>query len=119
VSPLDPADLARMRERLKAMAAELRSLEEASRESAQTVELDQSRQGRLSRMDALQGQAMSIAARDRRRTEIGRIEAALARIEAGRFGECIECGEPIAPKRLELDPGTPLCIACASAAESG
>lgn len=118
MSPLGPAELARMRERLQTMAAELRSLAATSRESAQTVELDQSRQGRLSRMDALQGQAMSIATRERRRAGLERIEAALARIDAGSFGECVECGEPIAPKRLQLDPATPMCIDCASAAES-
>jgi DnaK suppressor protein len=115
----EAAELVRMRERLQTMGADLRALDEASREAGQTVELDQSRQGRLSRMDALQGQAMSIAARERRRAKLQRIEAALARIEAGSYGDCVECGEPIAPRRLELDPSTPLCIGCASEAESG
>jgi DnaK suppressor protein len=119
MSPLDATELTRMRERLLTLAAELQELEESSREAAETVELDQARQGRLSRVDALQGQAMSIAAQERRRVERSRIEAALARIDAGIFGDCVVCGEPIAPQRLELDPSTPMCITCASEAESG
>jgi DnaK suppressor protein len=119
MSRLDAKELTRLRDRLLALAAELRELEESSREAAETVDLDQSRQGRLSRIDALQGQAMSLAARERRRAELSRIEAALARIDAGTFGDCVVCGEPIAPQRLELDPSTPMCITCASEAESG
>lgn len=114
----DPKELARLRSRLLARAAEIDELEQSNRAATETVELDQSRQGRLSRIDALQGQAMSIEARRRRRLERDRIAAALKRIEAGEFGTCLECGEPIALRRLELDPSTPLCIDCASKAEA-
>lgn len=41
------------------------------------------------------------------------IEAALARIEAGTYGECIDCGTTIAPRRLEALPFSTLCITCA------
>jgi DnaK suppressor protein len=37
------------------------------------------------------------------------IEAALARMDAGQYGICIECGQRIDPRRLELVPWTPLC----------
>lgn len=84
-----------------------------SKESRATVMLDQQSVGRLSRMDALQGQAMAQAEEDRRQLAIRRIDAALARLDRGTFGECIECGEWIAVKRLEWDPTVLKCIDCA------
>lgn len=40
------------------------------------------------------------------------VRAALARIEAGQFGECLHCEEEISPKRLRAVPWTALCLAC-------
>jgi DnaK suppressor protein len=37
----------------------------------------------------------------------------LDRLESEDFGYCTACDEPIAFKRLENDPATPLCISCA------
>lgn len=86
-------------------------------DSSRVVELDQSKVGRLSRMDALQAQAMSLAADQRRHVMLNDIEAALARLKHGEYGLCASCGEPIASKRLEFNPTAVLCIGCASAAE--
>ena len=99
--------------------AELEDIAESSRDATATVELDQTRQGRLSRMDALQGQAMAKAAEQRRGHEIQRLKAALLRLERDDFGECLECGEPIAKARLKADPAATLCLECASELESG
>jgi RNA polymerase-binding transcription factor DksA len=41
------------------------------------------------------------------------IEAALGRIADGTFGECVACGEQIAPERLEAVPHAPRCQRCA------
>lgn len=78
------------------------------------VELDQQAVGRLSRMDALQVQAMAQATEERRQARVRMIDAALARIEAGDFGVCIACDEPIPRKRLEIDPALPRCVDCAA-----
>ncbi|MCC5865799.1 MAG: TraR/DksA C4-type zinc finger protein [Wenzhouxiangella sp.] len=102
---------------IKSRIAELEDIADSSREATATVELDQTRQGRLSRMDALQGQAMAQAAEQRRVHTLSRLQSALARIESGRFGECPECGEEIATARLLADPATLLCLDCASARE--
>ena len=99
--------------------AELEDIAESSRDATATVELDQTRQGRLSRMDALQGQAMAKATEQRRSHEIQRLKAALLRLERDDFGECLECGEPIAKARLKADPAATLCRECASELESG
>ena len=96
---------------------ELLEDEELSAESREAVELDQSRVGRLSRMEALQDQAMAVETERRRLAELKRIEMALDRIDTGEYGYCTACGEEIARKRLESDPATPLCINCADTAE--
>lgn len=83
-----------------------------SAESRKPVELDQTSIGRLSRMDALQGQAMQLETERRHGVERQRIEAALERIEDGNFGYYIVCDEDIAIKRLENDPSVPNCIDC-------
>lgn len=106
-------DLAAIEARLGARREELVRLTAAHEDESQPVEVDQARVGRLSRMDALQSQAMAAEVERRREVELTRIEAALERIEQGEYGDCVSCGQPIAPKRLELDPATPLCVSCA------
>jgi DnaK suppressor protein len=114
---IDEDRIAHFRERLKRLERELLELEEVGAETGGTVELDQTRQGRLSRMDALQGQAMSQELARRRQAELGKIRAALRRIAEGEYGYCVQCGGDIAERRLEYDPAAALCIACAGKAE--
>ena len=87
--------------------------EAANADASDTVELQQDAVGRLSRMDALQGQAMAQATQRRRVAEGLRIKAALQRIDEGEWGYCVGCGEEIAQGRLRHDPSTPTCIKCA------
>ena len=102
----DPA--AALHARLAALDAE----DAAGAAGQKTVELDQQAVGRLSRMDALQNQAMAQAQARRRAVERQRIKAALARLAEGEYGYCTECGEEIATARLSADPTTPRCISC-------
>ena len=106
--------LAEYRARLDAALAALDAGDEIGADDRRTVELDQQSVGRLSRMDALQRQAMAAAQSRRRGAERQRIHAALDRIDEGEFGYCEDCGEEIAPKRLDLDPTVTRCISCAS-----
>ncbi|POF29455.1 TraR/DksA family transcriptional regulator [Roseibium marinum] len=106
-------DAKTVRAELLKLKTELVSLSEISEEARATVTLDQQSVGRLSRMDALQGQAMAQAAERQRRTHIQLIEAALQRLEKGEYGYCAECGEAIAEKRLKADPAAAFCINCA------
>ena len=96
------------------LQTDLLAVEQSGEEAAQTVNLDQTAIGRVSRMDALQGQAMAKDAQQRRTILLQRIKASLQRIEKGIFGLCLRCGENIHVKRLEFDPTAPLCIDCAS-----
>lgn len=101
------------RSQLLALKVELQSLQDDSSEDGKPVELDQAKVGRLSRMDALQGQQMALEARRRRQQQLLGIEAALRRLDAGDYGYCISCDEKIDPRRLAFDPASTLCIKCA------
>ena len=107
------SDLETVRQRLLAMQEELLEADEVAKTDRAPVELDQSSVGRLSRMDAMQMQAMAVAAQQRRRIERDMIDAALQRIETGDYGFCTKCGEPIAPARLTHAPAVPTCLECA------
>ncbi|BDI59957.1 TraR/DksA family transcriptional regulator [Qipengyuania nanhaisediminis] len=94
--------------------AELAEEARANADSRDTVTLQQDSVGRLSRMDAMQQQAMAQASERRRQAEAARIVAALERLDEGEWGWCLSCGEEIAPARLEHDPSVATCVRCAS-----
>ena len=101
------------RDRLLQEKADLQTLSAGSRDAREAVTLDQQGVGRLSRMDAMQQQAMALEAERRRQLQLKRIDAALQRLENGDFGYCVKCGEPIPQSRLQIDPTSPTCIDCA------
>jgi DnaK suppressor protein len=112
--PKEASDLiARFRPQVEAELAELLAASQTSAEERGPVTLDQQSVGRLSRMDAMQVQAMAQEKERRRQARIAVLRGALARMESGEFGECAECGEPIAERRLEVDPTALLCVSCA------
>lgn len=92
------------------MKAELETLNERGRDAAKPVGLDQTKVGRLSRMDALQGQAMAQETHRRRLLDLKRIEAALQRLDDDEYGYCVVCGALIEPGRLEVDPAAATCV---------
>ncbi|MCC5970219.1 MAG: TraR/DksA C4-type zinc finger protein [Pararhodobacter sp.] len=98
------------------LLAESEALRVASAETGadrRPVELDQQSVGRLSRMDAMQQQAMAAAQEARRRARTQAVAAALRRIDEGEFGWCADCGDFIGSARLDLDPTLMRCISCA------
>ncbi len=106
------------RARLTARRDELNKLSSISAEDRDAVELDQQSVGRLSRVDAMQRQAMAQAQERARATELVRLEQALRRLEDGEYGCCATCGEQIAAARLEVDPAAAVCIECAGGGNS-
>ncbi|OUS16031.1 conjugal transfer protein TraR [Rhodospirillales bacterium 47_12_T64] len=107
-------NLEKFSEDLTRRRTEITDLCQSSMQSREVVELDQTRMGRLSRMDALQSQAMSLEAERRRQLELEKIETTLTRLQSGNFGYCLKCDEEIQIKRLELDPTVTLCVDCAT-----
>ena len=92
-----------IKKRLLEMREKVEKLSEVTKGARQPVELDQTMVGRLSRMDALQIQAMQLETERRRTIEIKRIDATLQRMDEGEFGYCVSCGVDIETKRLEND----------------
>ncbi|MFN3719509.1 MAG: TraR/DksA family transcriptional regulator [Rhizobium rhizophilum] len=109
----DPDIVALFKNRLERELIETDRLIDESREYRAPVELDQQSVGRLSRMDAMQQQAMAQDINRRRQRRKIAIDRALNRIRDGEFGYCAGCGEPIAVRRLEIDPTFEACVRCA------
>jgi len=101
------------RKKLVLLKSELQETEEAYKQAGKTVELDQTRVGRLSRMDAMQAQQMALEAVRRRQHQILEIDGALRRIESGEYGYCFVCGDEIITERLDVNPACTRCMACA------
>jgi DnaK suppressor protein len=112
------SDFTPYRERLRAELDELILSIGETTGAAGTVELDQTRVGRLSRMDAMQQQAMAQSSRERLFARQRRVEAALARINAGAFGRCCACHKPLTPQRLGADAAAVFCAYCAEEREA-
>ncbi len=106
-------DIEQRKQQLLTLRRELEKLSNLASDARKAVKLDQSAVGRLSRMDAMQGQAMAKATEARRAKDLYRIENALRLIDAGDYGFCDQCGEAIAEKRLDIDPLAVRCINCA------
>lgn len=115
---LTEAELESLRDNLLALKADLEDVLVASQESAGAVELDQSKVGRLSRMDAMQQQAMAVAKRGTYQRQLREVIQALARMEEGDYGYCIECDAAIPSGRLRIKPEAAFCLACQEHADS-
>lgn len=111
---MDDARLAEFRHRIETLLTELEDEDTRGQSGQATVELDQQAIGRLSRMDALQNQAMAKAGHARRQAQRTRLKAAIIRIDEGAFGYCEDCGDEIGLGRLKLDPAATRCISCAT-----
>jgi len=49
--------------------------------------------------------------------ELAQVEQALRRLDEGRYGDCVGCGEPIPLQRLMAQPAASRCAACQALAE--
>ncbi len=102
-----------IRAQLLALKNDLETQSAETAENRSAVQLDQQSVGRLSRMDAMQQQEMSKAQEASRQRDLLRIEQALRRLDAGEYGECGSCGNPLPEGRLAIDPMAETCVACA------
>ena len=114
---MDATQIKRYETELQQLEAELMEFLGLSSESSQAVELDQARMGRVSRGDAMQQQAMVSAAHQRDQKHLIAVRKALKRIKDDDYGFCLECGEDINLKRLDVAPETELCLDCQSLQE--
>jgi DnaK suppressor protein len=106
-----------LRERLVELVAELEDSLRASAGAADPVVLDQSSVGRLSRMDAMQQQAMAKATRQRAQLRLMQSKAALSAFDRDEYGLCRNCEEPIGYPRLSAKPEALFCLTCQRGAD--
>ena len=109
-------ELEGMRDRLESMQAEMEAHLLSTAQSSKTVDLDEPI-GRLSRMDAIQQQKMAVANRRNTEIQLNQVRNALNALEAGAYGECRACEEPIRKARLYARPESPFCLACQQSRE--
>lgn len=114
---LSPTESAELRQRLESELGRL--VENAQAAIGFTMDRDRDRIGRDSIDEAMEEEVYSTQLRlhDRENFLIGKIQAAIKRLEAGEIDECDECGEPIGFRRLMARPVTTQCIDCKSARE--
>ena len=110
---MNKSELDQFIQQLVALKSDLQGQESEFRQDADPVALDQTKVGRLSRMDAMQMQQMALETSRRRQQQLANIEHALGRIDADDYGYCLRCGDEIDPRRLHIDPTNTLCIKCA------
>ena len=81
---------------------------------SEVVELDQSRMGRLSRIDAIQRQQMAKKQRNRMKLELQEAATALRQLEncPQDFGYCEECDDLLPIQRILSRPETRYCVSC-------
>ena len=114
---MNAQQLSQFEQQLLELQEELLGVTEITQAASATVELDQTRMGRLSRMGAIQQQAMSQAMDARRGQQLVRVKKALERLDDDEYGECLECLVDISVARLKIDPTTEYCVDCASKRE--
>lgn len=114
---LDDKQLTELHDTLKDLQQSLQAQYETGKSSAGTVVLDQTKVGRLSRMDAMQQQNMAQSTMRSIEQRLRAVNIALAKVASGDYGYCDECGEGIELERLRVQPEAPCCFACQSRQE--
>lgn len=114
-----PLDFLFFRQRLLDELKQLEVFLQNSHSTGATVELDQSSIGRLSRMDAMQQQAMAHGLSERLQSTQRGLHAALQRLDAGTYGLCCQCEEEIDNKRLAQHPAAVFCLSCMHERDTG
>jgi len=105
---ISPSFIAKIKAQLLARKAELQRLLSGANQQASDAQVkDVADEALTTSIETLQS---SLAQSEVE--ELNQIESALMRIEHGEFGLCIDCGEPIAEKRLEYSPFSARCIVC-------
>lgn len=113
----DAPRLTALRRRLVEVEASLRAELADEAGLSDTVGLDQSAMGRVSRVDALQAQQMAQATQRRAAARLERVLAALERFDADpeAYPDCPDCGESIGWGRLLAVPESVFCVGCLQA----
>ena len=104
-----PQEIAEVRARLMQHKADLQkrisTIHEHARDPLEQDSAEQAAQlGNVAVVSALESEAFQ---------QIAEIDAALQRLEAGTYGICVSCGEPVGEGRLKVRPAATQCRDCA------
>jgi DnaK suppressor protein len=112
---MSPDDLAHFQQKLESLVRELEETLATVDSADSSIEPDNAI-GRLTRMEAIQAQAMGQEGRRRLSGRLQRAQRAIERLEKGTYGTCTRCGTEIPRGRLEVMPESGLCVTCAARA---
>ena len=109
---LTQEQIAELREELERQLGRLEKSMKVTDAALETVELDQTAVGRLSRIDSLQNQSMAKGLREREIVRHSQIREALIRVDQGTYGICTVCEGTVPFERLFVFPEAPECAHC-------
>jgi DnaK suppressor protein len=115
---LNSQQLSIFKQQLESLLKQIQESFESTDHASDTVVLDQSRLGRLSRMDAMQQQEMAKAELSQLKIRLKLIQKALVKFEQNEFGWCEDCDQAIPIQRLQIKPESQYCIKCQGVREN-
>ena len=117
--PVPQPDLNAVRDRLNQRQRELRAEVHAAQQARQHADAPDLHEVGDRKDEAARHQFDDLfdAQEQRDIDELGSVVAAMQRLDAGTYGECTDCGEPIPGERLRVPPGAQRCAACQTAHE--
>lgn len=107
---MDEKQLAHFKEKLESISESI--LTGADRTISEMTDHSDNYPDPTDRAAAESDRSFELRIRDRERRLLGKIKEAIDRIDSNNYGTCEECGDPIAPERLEARPVTTYCIEC-------
>lgn len=110
---MNRADKTEITAAIQSKIADLRLVVASDAQDKEQIELDQTRVGRLARMDAVQHHAIAEAQAERAVKQLRLLELLLSKVDDDDFGECHYCGEDIPVGRLLIRPESLRCVNCA------
>lgn len=111
-------DVQDFKDRLLEHRQEMTKLYEKDLKAGQTS-TDEETDDIVDRANNSYNRELMFALSDTERGQLIAVDEALQRIEAGTFGQCMNCGKEIGDKRLEAVPWARYCIQCQELAEQG
>lgn len=108
---MDKIEIKQLRNRLEVQRQELtQSLRQLDRET-RALDIDGTQDAADQCVSSMSRESL-FQQSSQRRTVLRKVEAALRRMDEGSFGECVNCGEEIAARRLHALPWTQCCLHC-------
>jgi DnaK suppressor protein len=113
-----PQDIRRLEEKLLQQQSQLEHLMLTAVKQGRETALDDTQDSADQAVSSYQKELL-FSQGTKGHSQIGLIRLALERINEGTYGDCLQCGTTIGPKRLEALPSTPYCIDCQEKIENG